>query len=129
MSTDRWRRVDRLFSETLEQPVDSRVAFLARACGPDAAMRDEIAALVAAAEQSAGFLAVPALEVFARQISREGWSVRAGDRVGAYTILERIGAGGMGEVWRARDERLERDVAIKLLLPHPSGREARVRAF
>ena len=86
--------------------------------------------MLTAVEQSGDFLAAPALDVFARQISREGWSVQPGDRIASYTVERRLGAGGMGEVWRARDERLGRDVAIKLLLPHSSSNAAeRVRAF
>ena len=52
--------------------------------------------------------------------------MRPGDTIGSYAIERRLGSGGSGEVWRARDERIGRDVAIKLLLPHPGSGAGRL---
>jgi len=81
MPSDRWQLLERLFTEAGAQPVGMRAEFLLRTCGPDVVMRDEIESLLTAVEQSGDFLAAPALDVFARQVSREGWSVQPGDRI------------------------------------------------
>ena len=129
MPGERWQRVDELFNRVRHLPTDARVDVLRDACEGDDTLRDEVSALVSAWTNSDGFLAGSALDLFARQVSIEGWSARAGERVGSYAIERRIGAGGVGEVWRARDDRLDRFVAIKLLLPHENDADARLRAF
>ena len=129
MSADRWQTVDRLFIQALQLRADARGAMLARECGTDEAVRREVQSLLTAAESSGTFLNRTAFERLARAIAADGWSLRPGERLGTYTVRDLLGAGAVGEVWRATDERLNRDVAIKLLLPHHSGNPQRARRF
>ena len=129
MSADRWERVDRLFIEAMQLPAESRADRLARECGTDDALRHEVLSLLAAAESSGTFLERPAFERLGRAMADDGWGLRPGERLGTYIVRELLGAGAAGEVWRATDERLNRDVAIKLLRPHLSSDPQRTRRF
>ena len=114
MTTDRWRRVEALYHEMLAHPEDERAAALVAACPGDAALQAEVRSLLDQPESAAGFLATPALEVAAHLVSPAS-SLIAGRRLGVFELQGLLGAGGMGEVYRARDTRLGRAVAIKIL--------------
>src|SRR5213078_4126495 len=112
MTSDRWQQVERLYHAVLEREGNQRAAFLREACAGDNALRQEVESLLA---QEAGFLESPALEVAAQQFAEEHDQVLIGRRIGAYQILSLLGAGGMGEVYRGKDTKLKRDVALKVL--------------
>jgi serine/threonine-protein kinase len=118
----RWKQVKELFAMALEKAPPLRAAFLAEACGEDAALRSEVETLLSAHRDAGAFFdSVPAHDEHASQIP-------SGTRVGPYEIVDLIGAGGMGQVYRARDARLGREVAIKVL-PSSGHREQALQRF
>jgi hypothetical protein len=129
MRAERWESLDSVFTEALLLPAEARQQFVARRCGADNELCSEVLRLLEAERECGEFMTKPAIDRLASAIASEGWELRPGERIGAYTIVELLGAGGAGEVWRARDERLGRDVAIKTLLPHVSSDPDHVRRF
>ena len=115
MSPERWAAVDRLYHAALARPVRERAAFLAEACAGDEELRREVESLLAQGASAEAALTRGAVVAAAGLVTDIGRSVLAGRRLGTYQILAPLGAGGMGEVYRARDTRLGRDVAIKIL--------------
>src|SRR5262245_26417121 len=116
-TSDRWAgEVERVCQAALDCAPADRAAFLDRACAGDPALRREVEALLAHTSAADRFIESPALDVAARQIAA-GAAVRIGEHLGPYEVTGMLGAGGMGEVYRARDSHLGRDVAIKILPP------------
>src|SRR5690242_19193970 len=117
---ERWRQIEELFHAALERAPEGRAAFLDGACG------GEVESLLAREQQAGSFLEAPALQE-TELPSREA---PMGCEFGSYRILSLLGACGMGEVYRAQDSKLGRDVAIKILPPEfacDPGRLARFR--
>jgi hypothetical protein len=115
VTPERWRAVKAAFEGALECALGERAAYLDRACAGDAALRAEVASLLAAHDDASGFLGTPAAVLGPAPPEALPGLLSAGQAVGPYTVLARLGAGGMGEVYVADDARHSRRVALKVV--------------
>jgi len=129
MESENWSRIEHLYYAALERDPKSRAAFLDEVCAGDEELRRELMSLLASAAQAGNFLATPVAEVLAKAIAGEPTSSSIGRQIGHYQVLSSLGAGGMGEVYLARDIRLGRMVALKLLPIEFTADAGRVRRF
>lgn len=106
-----------VFDRAVTVPVADRASFLARACGRDVALRQEVERLLGADSRLGEIFdtAFPPAEGSAPPSLARTMRLAPGMRLGPYSVVEAIGAGGMGEVYKAHDTRLNRSVALKVL--------------
>jgi serine/threonine protein kinase/dipeptidyl aminopeptidase/acylaminoacyl peptidase len=133
MTPERWQKVQEILAEAAEIEAGKRSTFLDEACRGDAELRREVESLLSSLGGAEGFLESPAIDAVLEDARAEAGSafppLPAGKRLGPYQVLSLLGAGGMGEVYRARDTRLNRDVAIKVLPQSLAGNRPALARF
>jgi serine/threonine protein kinase len=128
-SNDRWLQIEGLYHRALEHDATARDGFLDETCLGDDALRREVQSLLGFERAADRFLERPALAEAAKNLAPDPRPGLIGRRLGGYEISTLLGTGGMGEVYRARDVRLGREVALKLLEPSIAADPAYLRRF
>ena len=124
-ASERWRRVEALYHLALERPQNQRAAFLDDQCGTDEHLRREVESLLGYTADAEDFMEHPAAgETFVDESEN-----LEGRELGSYKVISLLGMGGMGKVYLAKDTRLERTVAIKVLASEKMADAERKRRF
>src|SRR5687768_1088154 len=129
MNAERWQKIDKLFQACLELESKRRAAFLDEACAGDRRLRERIETLLAVDSENWSFVEHPAIELAAPLITTDSPRLETGHRIAHYEIVDWIGRGGMGEVYLARDEILNRPIALKFIPSDYTQDKGRLQRF
>jgi len=129
MTPQRWQEIEAVLQEALDRPPLDRASFLDDACAGDAKLKEEANSLISAYDEAGDFIEQPAIARDARVLLGGETDDNLGREVRHYKLIERLGAGGMGEVYLAQDTQLSRLVALKILPSYFASDDARLRRF
>jgi serine/threonine protein kinase len=129
MKPERWQQVDDLFQAALEREPEERAAFIQESCAGDESLRRQVEELIAADGEAGSLVEAPAYALAAPLIAGDAAQSLVSKSISHYQIISLLGKGGMGEVYHARDTRLDRTVALKILPAEMSADAERMRRF
>lgn len=137
MNPERWQQISHIFNSAIALDAEARADYVAGQCGSDESLRSEVEKLIASHQRASeeNFIGGKAAEDAASLLLKDDkahahtTALNDGQQLGSYLIIKRLGAGGMGEVYLARDSRLDRTVALKVLSPDVSSDQRRMQRF
>lgn len=129
MAAEKWSQVKEILDAAIRQKPEDRAAFLDEACDGNETVRREVESLLSSFGKADGFMEMPAVGRAGHEVTVEMTPLPAGLVIGDYEIIRRLGEGGMGVVYLAKDRKLDRHVAIKVLNKKYERHEENVRRF
>jgi serine/threonine protein kinase len=135
LSPERWQQISSIFKSAISLDGEARAAFIENKCGTDESLRSEVEKLLASHRKASeedfigGRAADDGAVLVIDEVEEQPPRLSKGQQLGSYVILNQLGAGGMGEVYLAKDSRLERTVALKVLSPDISADKRRMQRF
>ena len=133
LKPERWQQISRIFNRAISLDAAARAAYVEQKCGTDSDLRAEVERLIESHDQAeeGDFIGGLAVEDVAEEFTEgeETLALHKGQQFGDYLILDHLGTGGMGEVYLARDSRLDRTVALKILASDVAADKRRMQRF